>query len=72
MDIINNINDLIKDEEFDDCQFENLNVANGSLNSKFFSSSVFIDCDLSNCDISESTFRDCKFINSNLSQSQFE
>lgn len=72
MNIITDIESLINSDEFDGCQFEKLNLAGSSLlNSKYFFSSVFIDCDLSNCEIYESTFRDCKFINCNLSLSKF-
>jgi len=71
MDIITDINYLTINEEFDDCQFEKLNIVNSSLNYKLFSSSIFMDCNLSSCDISESTFSDCKFVNCNLSHAQF-
>ena len=70
MNIITDIEYLAENEEFENCQFEQLDMANALLNSKYFSSSVFIDCNLSNCNMSESTFNDCKFINSDLSQAQ--
>lgn len=72
MDIITDIDYITKNEEFDCCQFEKLDISNSDLlSSKYFFSSVFIDCDLSNCEIYRSTFRDCKFVNCNLSLSKF-
>lgn len=71
MNIITDSNYLIRDNEFDSCQFEKINIANSSLMAKYFFSSTFVDCDFSNCDINGTVFRDCKFINCNLSLVRF-
>ena len=71
MRIITDIVEIIETEEFDKCQIEKLKITDSLLIEKYFFSSVFIDCDLSDCDVNKSTFRDCEFINCNLSLMRF-
>lgn len=71
MRVISNITSLLECEEFEGCTFENIIAKEHDLKYKYFTSSIFTNCDFSKCDITGGVFRNCIFTNCNLSLVNF-